>query len=128
MVDVKSPQKLTKAIASFEDIIGGSFYMPNNIDSAYQSLGLVPEKLVIPRNYHQIIKMCYDFYQRGGSVGRVIDRLEELSITEVRNGQRKTTDVQNEYFRVVLHEKPSRLMRFFHLAAREYFLSGMVLF
>lgn len=114
-------------MASSVDQTFGSFFMPNATDQLYQASGLSPEKLMIPKEYHPLIRMCYDFYQLGGSVGRVVDRLEELSITELRNGQRKTTDEQNSYFEAVLHSQPTRLMRFLHNAAREYFLSGMVL-
>jgi len=119
--------KLAKALATTVEETFGGFYMPASADQMYQYSGLSPEKLMIPKDYHHVIRMCYDFYQRGGSVTKVIDRLEELAITELRNGQRKTTDEQNEYFRAVLHDKPARLMRFLHNAAREYFLSGMIL-
>jgi hypothetical protein len=118
---------LAKALATSVEETFGGFYMPTSADVMYQYSGLSPEKLMIPKDYHHIIRMCYDFYQRGGSITKVIDRLEELAITELRNGQRKTTDEQNEYFRTVLHDKPARLMRFLHNAAREYFLSGMIL-
>jgi len=127
VVDKEAQPTLAKALATTFEETYGSFYMPSAADKAYQFAGLSPEKLMIPRNYHQVIKMCYDFYQRGGSVTKVIDRLEELAITEIRNGQRKTTDEQNEYFTSILHNKPSRMMRFLHNTAREYFLSGMVL-
>jgi hypothetical protein len=125
----EKPKQLAKALAtSVEVTTPGSFFMPDGsgVGTGYQSLGLSPEKLIIPKNYHAIIRMCYDFYQRGGLVARVVDRIQELAITPVRNGQRKTTDEQNEYFRVVLHEKPSRLLRYLRTSALEYFLSGMI--
>jgi hypothetical protein len=103
----------------------GTFYMPYN--SALSKLGLTPEKLVVPREYHQVLAMCYDFYERGGLVTTVINRLAELTITEIRNGQRKTSNEANNYFDAVLHRKPSRLMRFLFNAALEYYISGMVL-
>ncbi len=106
----------------------GTFYLPYQaIDSTYSALGLSPEKLIVPRDYHSVLKLCYDFYQRGGLVSTVINRLAELTITEIRNGQRKTSDEANAYFAAVLHRKPSRLMRFLHNAALEYFVSGMVI-
>jgi hypothetical protein len=133
MTDKKEePKKLAKA-----SIMGGAppfgegfgaFYMPyQTVDNAYSSLGLSPEKLVIPRDFQAVIRMCYDFYQRGGIVTTVINRIAELSITEVRNGQRKTSDEANNYYTAVLHRKPSRMMRFLRTAALEYFLSGLVL-
>lgn len=126
--EIKNGKMLGKAFASgWGDIAGGDFYMPAQVDSNYQSLGLTPEKLIIPKNYHQVIRMCYDFYQRGGHVARVVDRLQEFSISEIRNGQRKTTDEQNAYFEAVLHNKPSRLMRHLRMMALEYYLAGMVL-
>lgn len=103
----------------------GNFYMPYN--SSLSKLGLTPEKLVIPREYHQVLQMCYDFYERGGLIATVINRLAELTITEIRNGQRKTSDEANSYFDAVLHRKPSRLMRFLYNAALEYYISGMIL-
>lgn len=103
----------------------GTFYMPYN--SSLSKLGLTPEKLVIPREYHEVLQMCYDFYERGGLVTTVINRLAELTITEIRNGQRKTSNEANNYFDAVLHRKPSRLMRFLYNMALEYYLSGMVL-
>lgn len=103
----------------------GTFYMPYN--STLQNLGLTAEKLIIPREYHQVLQMCYDFYERGGLVSTVINRLAELTITQIRNGQRKTSNEANAYFDAVLHRKPSRLMRFLYNAALEYFISGMVL-
>lgn len=126
VVDI-SPKKMSYiARASVRDV-GSSFFMPGAIDSTYQTLGLSPEKLIIPKDYTSIIRMCYDFYQRGGNVARVVDRLQEFSITEIYNGQRKTTDEQNNYFEAVLHNKPSRLMRHLRTMALEYYLSGMVL-
>lgn len=106
----------------------GSFYMPQSaIDSTLQSLGLVPEKLIIPKDYHSVIGLCYNFYQRGGIVSVVVNRLSELAITSIRNGQRKTTNEANMYFEAVLHRKPSRLMRFLFNLSMEYYLSGMLL-
>lgn len=105
----------------------GGFYMPNSMESINQAFGLTPEKLTIPNDYHNLIKMCYDFYLRGGMASVVIDRIAELSITDVRNGQRKTTNEGNYYFDAVLHRKPSRLNRFIRMMALEYFLTGMVI-
>lgn len=107
----------------------GTFMLPyaNTADSYYRALGLAPEKLIVPREYHQVIQLVYDFYQRGGIVTTVINRLSELAITDIRNGQRKTTDEQNTYFDAVLHRNPSRLMRFLRTASLEYFLSGMII-
>ena len=132
---VEEEKKPQLALASgFGDIAGvegylqnGNYYMPNNLDSLGRASGLFPEKLIIPREYHAVIQMCYDFYQRGGIVGTVVNRLTEMSMTAIVNGQRKTTDEANEYFNAVLHRAPSRLNRFIHTAALEYFLSGMVL-
>lgn len=106
---------------------GGNFYMPQNVDGLNRAFGNFPDKLIIPREFHQVIDMCYDFYQRGGIVGTVVNRLAEMSMTQITNGQRKTTDEANEYFEAVLHRTPSRLNRFIHTAALEFFLSGMVL-
>ena len=103
----------------------GIFY--SGFDATNQSLGLAPEKLLIPRDYHSVVRMSYDFYQRGGMASTVINRLAELSITRIRNGQRKTSNEANAYFEAVLHRNPSRLMRFVRTAALEYFLSGLVL-
>lgn len=104
----------------------GSFYMPYANDYS-ASLGLTPEKLIVPREYHAVIRMCYDFYQRGGIVATVVNRIAEFTITEIRNGQRDTSDEVNAYFNAVLHRNPSRLMRFLRKAALEYYLTGMVL-
>lgn len=103
----------------------GNFYFPQgDVNAAY---GLTPEKLIVPKEYHTVLRMVYDFYQRGGMVGTIINRLAEFTITEIRNGQRKTTDEANKYYEAILHERPSRLMRFLRTAALEYFLSGMVI-
>lgn len=131
-VTPKEPTKLAHASVGFGDISifgSGNFYMPtgNTIDGINQSFGLSPEKLMIPHNYHAIIQMCYDFYQRGGMAAVVVNRLAELSITKIRNGQRKTSDEANTYYDAVLHRAPSRLTRFINSMAIEYFLSGMVL-
>jgi hypothetical protein len=104
----------------------GSFFMPNGAD-VNATLGLTPEKLFVPKEYHAVLRLCYDFYQRGGVVGTVMNRLSEFTITDLRNGQRETSDEANQYFQSVLHDSPSRLMRFLRTAALEYFLSGMVL-
>lgn len=101
----------------------GDFYFPGLQAAA----GLTAEKLIVPKEYHQVIRMCYDFYQRGGVVSTVLNRLVELAITELSNGQRNTSDEANAYFDAVLHRAPSRMNRFIRTAALEYFLSGMVL-
>lgn len=103
----------------------GTFYMPYGDYNA--SLGLTPEKLIVPKDYHHVVKMCYDFYQRGGVVATVLNRLAEFTITDIRNGQRDTSDEINAYFGALLHKKPSRLMRFLRQMALEYFVTGMVL-
>lgn len=121
--------KLAKA--SFMDgslgLSPSGFYMPNTIDGINRAMGLSPEKLVIPNDYHELIKMCYDFYVRGGLAAMVIDRLAELTITDVQNGQRKTSDEANDYFEAVLHSRPSRMYRFIRNMALEYYITGMVL-
>ena len=105
----------------------GNFYMPSSTDQMNQKIGLFPDKLIIPREYHNVISMCYEFYQRGGVIGTVVNRLAELSITQIINGQRKTTDEGNSFFNAILHRQPSRLNRLIHTSALEYFLFGMVL-
>jgi hypothetical protein len=103
----------------------GNFY--SGMDAANQALGLAPEKLIIPRDFHSVVRMSYDFYQRGGIAATVINRIAELSITSLRNGQRKTGDEANYYFAALLSRKPSRMMRFIRTMALEYYLSGLVL-
>lgn len=105
----------------------GNFYMPSAAQSWGAAAGILPEKLIVPRDYHSVIDMCYNFYQIGGTVTTVVNRLTEMAMTQIVNGQRKTTDEANAYFEAVLHRRPSRLNRFIHTAALEYFLSGMVL-
>jgi len=127
---VVAKPRLAKATAlSAQPTFGeGTFYFPNSsADSYLQSTGLIAEKLIVPKEYHKVVRMCYDFYQRGGVVTTVINRLAEFSITDIRNGQRKTTDEANDYFEAVLHRKPSYLMRFLNTAALEYFLSGLII-
>lgn len=114
-------------IAGMEGYFDNNYYMPSGMDSLNRAFGIFPDKLIIPREFHAVIQMCYDFYQRGGIVATVVNRLTEMSMTSITNGQRKTTDEANEYFQAVLHRAPSRLNRFIHSAALEYFLSGMVL-
>lgn len=128
VIVVDKTKLLAKASGMEETTPGsmGGFYMPNSIESINQAFGLSPEKLTIPSDYHALIKMCYDFYLRGGMASVVIDRIAELSITDVRNGQRKTTDEGNAYFDAILHRQPSRLNRFIRMMALEYFLTGMV--
>lgn len=101
----------------------GSFYMP----TGPSGLGLGPEKLVVPKDYHAVLQLCYDFYYRGGKAATVINRLSEFTVTDIRNGQRKTSDEANSYYDAILHNKPSRLMRFLQTMALEFYLSGMVL-
>lgn len=122
----KNIELATASMGSITPSASG-FYMPSSVDGIGQLSGSFPDKLMVPREYHKVITMCYDFYQRGGIVATVINRLTELSITPISNGQRKTTDEANEYFDTVLHRPPSRLNRFIRTAALEYFLSGMVL-
>lgn len=97
------------------------------LDQLNQKLGIFPDKLIMPREYHDVISMCYDYYQRGGIVTTVVNRLTELAMTKITNGQRNTTNEANSYFQAILHRKPSRLNRFVHAMALEYFLSGMIL-
>lgn len=126
---VEEDTKLAKA-SMLETTWGsttGGFYMPGNVSSINQAFGLSPEKLTIPNEYHALIKMCYDFYLRGGMASVVLERVAEMSITSVRNGQRKTSDEQNDYFDAILHRRPSRLDRFIKVMALEYFLTGMVI-
>lgn len=103
----------------------GAFYLPYGHNNA--ALGLTPEKLVVPKDYHTVLQMCYDFYQRGGVVATVVNRLAEFTVTDIRNGQRDTSDEANNYYKAVLHSRPSRLMRFLRTMALEYFLTGMTL-
>ena len=124
------PQSSKLAVASgWGDITPptANFYMPDGMDGINRKFGIFPDKLIIPREFHAVIDMCYDFYQRGGIVTTVVNRLTEMSMTTITNGQRKTTDEANEYFDTVLRRRPSRLNRFIHSAALEYFLSGLVL-
>lgn len=103
-----------------------NFYMPSGMDALYQSQGLAPEKLMVPTEYHALIKMCHDFYMRAGMASVVMDRLAELTITDIRNSESKSEEAE-EYYEAVLHRKPSRLMRFIRTISLEYYLTGMVL-
>lgn len=125
MSDSVKLAKATWAISPGFNTQFGNFY--SGLDATSQAMGLAPEKLMIPRDYASIVRMAYDFYQRGGIAGTVINRLEELAITTVRNGQRKTGNEANLYFEAVLSRNPSHMMRFIRTMAREYLLSGMVL-
>jgi hypothetical protein len=101
----------------------GAFYMPNSTSA----FGVSPEKLIVPKEYHTVLQMVYDFYQRGGLASTVISRLAEFTITPIRNGQRDSSNEVNAYFEAVKNNLPSRLMRFLRSMALEYWLSGMVL-
>lgn len=132
MVDtIKKATRLFRAdsalIPTGNDFLANGYWGGDILDSQFQALGLIPDKLVLPKNYQAIIKLCYDYHRRGGMVSKVIDRLTELTITPIRNGQRKTTDEANAYFEAILHRKPSRLIRFLRNATLEYYMSGMVL-
>lgn len=105
----------------------GSYYVGDGIEALLEYVGNSSEKLILPKSYHRIVKMCYDFYLRGGVATTVINRLTELTITHIRNGQRKTGQEANDYYEALLNRSPSRLMRFLRFACLEYFLSGMVL-
>jgi len=104
----------------------GTFYMPYGGGTQGAYLGASPEKLIVPGEYHTVVRMAYDFYQRGGLVGTILNRLAEFTTTEIRNGQRETTDEANAYFKALLNKKPTRMHRFLRTAALEYLLSGMV--
>lgn len=118
----ETPKSLALASVDSGSMQLGDFYMPGTLAAA----GLTPEKLIIPKTFHKVIDLCYDFYQRGGIVATVINRLQELTITEISNGQRNTSDEANAYFEAVLHRQPSRMGRFIKSMALEYFLSGLV--
>jgi len=105
----------------------GTFYMPYGGGLASEYMGTTPEKLIVPKEYHTVLRMAYDFYQRGGSVGTILNRIAEFTVTDIRNGQRETSDEINQYYNSMISNKPSRLQRFLRVAALEYFLSGMVL-
>jgi hypothetical protein len=124
MVAKKEEESKQLAVASIADgaVQSGDFYSPGSL----AALGITPEKLIIPKEFHKVIKLCYDFYQRGGIVATVINRLTELTITQISNGQRNTSDEANHYFNAVLHRSPSRMARFIRGMALEYFLSGLV--
>lgn len=103
------------------------FYMPTTLDNINRATGNSPEKLVVPKDYHQQIQMCYDFYTRGGMAGTVIDRLAELSVTDIRNGKTKGEEASTYYDVCLLHRGPSHVYRFLRQMALEYFITGMVL-
>lgn len=134
MVDEKiklaKASSLSGVTSPFEGGSGaGSFYFPGStVDQQFQMLGISPEKLMIPRNYHAVIKMCYDFYQRGSAVATVINRLQEFTITDIRNSQSgKATTEANAYYNAVLYRSPSKLHRFLNNLALEYYLSGLLI-
>lgn len=124
MVEKAKPQLAIASVMDGGIGLTGGFYMPDKFN---QSVGLAPEKLMIPTDYHPLIKMCWDFYRRGGVAAVVIDRIAELSMTEIRNGQRRTSDEANYYYDALLHRAPTHLYRFIRMMALEYYISGMVL-
>lgn len=105
----------------------GSFYMPNGGGTLGNYLGTTPEKLIVPKEYHAVVRMCYDFYQRGGMASTILNRIAEFTTTEIRNGQRETSDEANKYYQAILDERPTRMHRFLRTAALEYLLTGLVL-
>lgn len=121
-----NPIKLTSAsVFAGGAVPGGNpgyFYMPNGA-----ALGVTPEKLIVPKEYHAVVNMVYDFYRIGGLVTRVVDRLSEFTVTPIRNGQRETSNEVNAYFEALKSARPTRLMRFLRDAALEYWLSGLVM-
>lgn len=125
--EVKPKLAIASGVEIVEGGITGGFYMPKNLDRLNQAYGNSPEKLTIPETYHAQIRMCYDFYIRGGMAAVVVERIAELAATDIRNGSRKTTDEANTYYNAVLHRKPSRLNRFIRSMNLEYFITGMVL-
>ena len=78
---VKEDKNLFVAEASFGQMpdapfgeSAGAFYLPYGYNNA--AVGLTPEKLVVPKEYHTVLQMCYDFYQRGGVIGKKCALLE----------------------------------------------------
>lgn len=127
-VETKTLARAEAAFMGEHTIFGesGGFYMPY-ANGANTAFGITPEKLIVPKEYHTVLTMCYDFYQRGGVVATVLNRLAEFTITDLRNGQRDTSDEANDYYDAVLHSRPARLQRFLRQMALEYYLTGMVL-
>jgi len=76
----------------------------------------------MPKKWHEIIKLCYYFYEREGLVKSVIDKQVEISM----NGLNILSENMDEESKALFSYVMLKLMEFLSVAATEYYISGLV--
>lgn len=81
------------------------------------------DRFEMPRKWHDIIKLCYYFYEREGIVRSIIDKQVEIGV----NGIMVTSEGMPEEEIALYKYVGNDLLEFISVAATEYFISGLVI-
>lgn len=88
----------------------------------FPSSNFTVDRFEMPKKWHDIIKLCYYFYEREGLVRTIIDKQVEIGI----NGIIVTSDNLSEEEINLYKYVANNLLEFFSVAATEYYISGLV--
>ena len=81
------------------------------------------DKMEVPKEWQKLIQVCRFFYRRDPIAGSVINKMVDMSISEMRNRQGDCTD--EEFW--VYNSLADKLQNFYRDVCLEYLLSGLVI-
>jgi hypothetical protein len=90
--------------------------------SIFPASKLTIDKFEMPSKWHDIIKLCYYFYEREGLVRSVIDKQVEIGINGILITAKSLTPEEVELYKYVANN----LTEFLSVAATEYYISGLI--
>ncbi len=81
------------------------------------------DKMEIPKDYKQLIKICRFFYKRDPIAGQAVNKMVDCAITPLRNRRALCTEEEIAVYNSLLE----MLQEFFRNVFLEYLLSGLVI-
>ena len=90
--------------------------------SIFPASKLTIDRFEMPSKWHDIIKLCYYFYEREGLVRSVIDKQVEIGINGILVTSKSLEPEEVELYKYVAND----LIEFLSVAATEYYISGLV--
>jgi len=121
MTEIKADQLTTVIKSSLRRSAAAEFNPWTH--AIFPASKLTIDKFEMPSKWHDIIKLCYYFYEREGLVRSVIDKQVEIGVNGVIVTAKNLTEEEVSLYRYVANN----LLEFLSVAATEYYISGLVI-
>ena len=119
---VEEPQLTKRIVSSYRRRVSATTEFNPWTSSIFPQFSLNVDRFEMPRKWHDIVKLCFYFYEREGLVRSIIDKQIEIGINGIMITSKSMSEEEVNLYKYVATD----LLDFLSVAATEYYISGLV--